>query len=244
MVPFELSGKSGQFVHGLNGQDATAGATTLYSPQYVVGGNAYRSTLSVINLDAMPGAVTFEFIGDSGTAIGTRATLPIPAGGKLYVSDQKFFLDAGNTLTQGYVKLTSSGVRLAGSVVYGDAGRSRFSTALPLVSTLLTAPVFGQVASNETFFTGVAILNPNSVGINVTIEIYDAAGVQVASRTEPIAAGRRISRLLTQYFPALVGRNLGSGYIKLRADAPVAAFALFGATDSSSLSAIPSQSVP
>src|SRR5262249_15400483 len=59
VVPFEFLGKSNVYAMGLNGQDATAGATVLYSPQYVVGGGAYRSTLSVVNLENAAGAVTF-----------------------------------------------------------------------------------------------------------------------------------------------------------------------------------------
>ena len=55
VVPFEFLGKSGQYVQGLNGQDLAGGATTLYSPQYVIGGD-WWTALSVVNLVAFQGS--------------------------------------------------------------------------------------------------------------------------------------------------------------------------------------------
>src|SRR5262249_26771610 len=49
VVPFELLGKSGRYIAGLNGQDADAGAVALYSPQFALGGG-WRSALSIVNL--------------------------------------------------------------------------------------------------------------------------------------------------------------------------------------------------
>ena len=112
VVAFEFLGKTGIYVEGLNGQDTAAGGTTLYSPQYVVGGPNWRTTLSVVNLDDQAGTVTFEFIGDGGMQIGMTRMLAIAANGKIQVTDQTFFLDAGDTLTQGYVRITSDGPRL------------------------------------------------------------------------------------------------------------------------------------
>jgi hypothetical protein len=127
VVAFEYFGKTGQYVEGLNGPDANAGARTLYSPQYVAGGG-YRTTLSIVNLESVGGEVTLEFIGDDGTVLGTPKIVPIAARGKLHITDQKFFLDPGDSLVQGYVRIVSSGPKLAGSVVFGDPERKRFSS--------------------------------------------------------------------------------------------------------------------
>ncbi len=127
VVPFEYLGKTAQYVYGLNGQDATGGGKILYSPQYVVGGRDYRSTLSIVNLDSIAGQVMFEFIGGDGMPIGVTRVVPIAPRGKIYITDQNFFLDP-TTHTEGYVKITSTGPKLAGSVVFGDPGRSQFSS--------------------------------------------------------------------------------------------------------------------
>jgi hypothetical protein len=239
VVPFAYMGKTALYVQGLNGQDVASGATRLYSPQYAVGGKDWRTTLSVINLDSKPGTVVFRFIKDDGTQLGSTKTLPIAARGKIRVTDQKFFLDPGDTLAQGYVEITSDGVKLSGAVVFGDPERSVFSSSLPLAAQYAKSAVFSQVASDATYFTGVAILNPNDAGLTATIEVFSQTGTLVATKQESIAARQRRSLLLTQYFPALAGKTIRSGYIKVRADAGFASFGLFGTKYA--LSAIPPQ---
>jgi hypothetical protein len=246
VVPFEYLGKTAQYVHGLNGQDATGGDKILYSPQYVVGGNEYRSTLSIVNLDSIAGQVMFEFIRDDGIQIGVPKLVPIDPRGKIYIKDQNFFLDPGAILTQGYVRISSSGPKLTGSVVFGDRDRSRFSSALPLVSTLRNDIVFSQVASDDTYFTGVAILNPTDSVANTTIEVFDARGIPVATTDIlRIPPKQRISKVLTEYFPDNpVIQDQRSGYIKVTSDREIAGFSLFGTRDLRVLSAVPPQVLP
>jgi hypothetical protein len=242
-VLFEYLGKPGQYVEGLNGQDAEGGATVLYSPQYAVGGGDWWTALSVVNLENRSGNVTFRLIGDSGAVLAGPKSLPIAARGKLRITDQNFFVAAGSTLTQGYVEVRSDGVLLAGSVVFGDPGRSRFASALPLVGQLKTEMVFSQLASNDQYFTGLAILNPNVSQVTAHIEVYDEWGNIIASKDEPIAGGQRVAKLLIQYFPGLAGQNRGKGYIRVRTDGGVAGFALFGTQRLTALSAVPAQDV-
>jgi hypothetical protein len=242
VVAFESIGKGIQDVAGLNGQDVFGGATVLYSPQYVVG-KTYRSTLSVINLESRPGTVLFEFYDDSGKRIGSQSR-QIAARGKIYVSDQTFFSAVGNTDLQGYVKITSDGPSLAGSIVFGDPGRNTFLTALPLVSTLRTDFVFSQLASDETYFTGMAILNPNDSDVLAKIEIRDERGNLIATKTENIPGRARKTQLVTQFFPQLVGQDRRSGYIRVSTNLGVASFALYGTHNLSVLSALPPQPAP
>jgi len=138
----------------------------------------------------------------------------------------------------------SDGVRLAGSVVFGDPERSRFASALPLVGELQREMVFSQLVSNETYFTGLALLNPGDEEVAVQIRLYDELGAVIASKEERIAGRRRVSRLLTEYFPQLVGQNRSLGYIRVSADRGVASFALFGTQDLSALSAVPAPKIP
>ena len=143
------------------------------------------------------------------------------------------------------MEITSSGPRLAGSVVFGDPGRSRFSSALPLVSTLVREAVFAQVASIDTFFfTGIALVNPNAAQANATIDVFDRKGKLVGTRTEVIPPKGRRSRLLTEYIEDLKGKDITAGFIVVTVDREVAIFALFGKSDLSALSAIPPQVVP
>jgi hypothetical protein len=241
VVPFELMQKSTGDVSSLAAQDATAGGTTLYSPQYVVGG-PWRTSLSVVNLDIRAGLITLRLIGEDGIQIGSSKAMAIPALGKLQISDQDFFITPPpGDMVAGYVEIVSDGVRVAGSTVFGDSAGETFASALPLISDLQRSVLFSHIASNDLYFTGIAILNPNEVGASATIEIFAADGQLLDSRQELIPAQQRSSRLLTEYFPSLVGQDQTSGYIRIISDIPVASFALFGTNDLSVLSAIPPQ---
>ena len=244
VVPFEYMGKTGQYARGLNGQDAAAGASTLYAPQYAVGGNLIRTSLSVVNLDDAPGTVTFELVGDDGRNIGNVRQLSLAGKGKLHITDPKFFLDPGDSLIDGYVRITSSGPRLAGSVAFGDPGESTFSAALPLVSTLLNDLVYSQFASDDTYFTGLAILNPGETPVRATLELKDRTGAPIASKVENLAARQRKSQLLTEYFPTIAGEKRTGGYFTVSADGGIASFAAFGTRTLSVLCAIPPQRRP
>ncbi len=240
---FERMGKPGQYVSTLNGQDTAGGGTVIYSPQYAVGAGIYRTTLSVVNLEDRSGVVTMRLVDKNGTVIAGPLVRTIAARGKLAITDQKFFVDAGDTLQDGYVEVRSDGVRLAGSVVFGDPGQERFSTTLPMVGRLMTDLVFNQVASDLTYFTGIAIVNPNPGPVTARIAVYDMDGTLVTSTDQPIPANGRVSKLLQEYCTALQGQVRDGGYIRVHTDVGVASFALFGTHALSALSAVPAQQV-
>jgi hypothetical protein len=240
VVGFEYLGRASGDVQGLNGQDAGGGAATLYSPQYVTGGSQWISRISVINLSPRPGNVSFTLVGDDGVPIGTKRVLPIGPLGKIHIDDPDFFLNSGDELSQGYVTVSSDGVRLTGSVVFGNP-EATFSAALPLVSRLRGDMIFGQVASNETFFTGLAIFNPEEGNTRAVLQVFDSSGEVLASKIETIPAKGRRNLLLTEFFPELAGRNISSGYIRITSIKGLAAFAIFGANNLSVLSAVPAQ---
>ncbi len=64
----------------------------------------------------------------------------------------------------------------SGAVVFGDQERSAYSSALPLVPQFPKSVVFSQVASDASYFTGVAILNPDDAGLTATVEAFERSG--------------------------------------------------------------------
>jgi hypothetical protein len=239
VVPLLLWGNRGRYLKALEGQAEENSATTLYAPQYVVG-DMWRSTLSVVNLENVPGEVRLEFADRSGNSV-TR-TRPIAALGKIFIGDQDFFVDPRAGLRQGHVKITGSGMRLAGNVVFGDAEQLRSATALPLVSNLTSEMVFSQFVSNANYYTGVALLNPGDTGARGTVEVFGSDGARLASAPFVLAAGRSDAFVLST-LPELTGMSLSTGYIRIRADQPIAGFALFATHNNAAVSAIPPQSI-
>jgi type VI protein secretion system component Hcp len=246
VLPFELLGKPTQYIEALNGQDAAGGSFTLYSPQYAIGA-VWRTSLSIVNLSATAGNVTFRFIRDDATQIGATKVLPITANGKIYIDDPTFFqsfvVAPGDDTIEGYLEILSDGVKLTGDVVFGDPEQSKFSSALPLMSNLQTSMIFSHIASDDMYYTGVAILNPNPFDARVRIDVYDEGGNLTQTDTITLPRLQRISTVLTKLFPALQGQSRTSGYFKLTSDLPIASFALFGTHDLSALAAIPPQIV-
>jgi hypothetical protein len=244
VTPLQIFGKGRDHAEALNGQGVDAGAFTLYSPQYAVGG-PWRSTLTIVNLDGTSGTVALRCIRNDGAQIGPTKVLPMAPNGKIYIDDPAFFqATSGKDVLEGYVEIRSNGLRLVGSVVFGDPAGSQFAAALPLVGNPQQLLVFPHVASDGQYFMGLAILNTYSDTATITIDLYSSDGARVASTTEVIPARQRRSKLLTEFFPVLVGQNRSSGYIRLTANKPVASFALFGTNRLSVLSAVPAQQVP
>ncbi len=244
LVPYEFFGNISRDLAILAGQDTKGGATTLYAPQYAVGG-AYDSSLSIVTLDPIAGTVTLKLLGGDGVQIGATKILPIAGNGKIYISDPSFFLGALPTqLTTGYIQVVSDGVRLSGDEVFSDALHGTFSTALPLISALQNSESLSHIASDATYFTGLAILNPNAADATITIQIYTASGQLDKSLTLVLPANNRLSRLLTEFFPDLAGQSRLSGYIKVTADQGIACYGIFGTNNLSVLSAIPTQAAP
>jgi hypothetical protein len=240
VVPLLLWGSAGRYIQVLAGQDIGSGAATLYSPQYAVGG-IWRSTLSIVNLDSQAGQVTFEFTDRSGKIVTRNEA--IAARGKIYIEAQDFFSDPDSGLREGFVKITSSGVKLAGSVVFGDRQRQSCASALPLVSVLQNEVVFSQVASNRTYYTGIALMNPGNTEAHVTVALYDGSGQRLANPTVTLEPKASRAFVLTSLLPELTGQDLISGYVRVIADQAIACFALYGTHDGTALSAIPPQIV-
>ena len=131
-VPFEYLGKSGKFLSGLNGQPTSSAGTTLYSPQYVVGGTTYRTTLSVVNLESTSGTVTFKFIKDDGTQIGATKQMPISAKGKISIARAYLPSVAGQVRRSGYIKVKSD-KGVATFALFGTNSLSALSAVPPQV---------------------------------------------------------------------------------------------------------------
>lgn len=241
LVPHESVDLSSGDNAALRGQDADAEATTLYSPQYVVGGPDMQSVLSVVNLDAHPGSVRFRFVADNGSQIGITRELPISGMGKILVSEQDFFLNPGSSMKQGAVEITGIGVRLTGSIMFDGAAPGKFLTSVPLTPARQARMLFGQVASDDMYYTGLAIYNPESLPTQAYIQVYDRDGNSLAVKSEELPAGGRVSRLLTEYFPELAERKISGGYIVVDTITPVSAFAVFGTKNLTALAAVPSQ---
>ena len=78
---------------------------------------------------------------------------------------------------------------------------------------------------------GALIVNPNDTDARATIELYNSDATLALSKVEKIPAGHRKAQLLSELIPDSVGQDRKTGYIRIKADKPVASFAIFGTND-------------
>jgi hypothetical protein len=95
--------------------------------------------------------------------------------------------------TSGLVVFETFGLRFDGGADTTQAG------VLPpdlTTSAMLFVDSEGKLSKN----VGVAIVNPNSVNVNVTLTLFDAVGKQAATANLPVVSHQQIAEMVTQLF--------------------------------------------
>jgi hypothetical protein len=240
---FMLFGDRTRYVGGLNGLRSGADArNVLYAPQYVED-TAFRSRIRVVSLANTPVPATLQLFGKDGIQLGNTVQRTIPARGAIQINDPADFgRPRSGPRTEGYIQISApQGAFLVGSVSFGDPAGTTFLSALPLVGDPQTDIVYSQVAVNDLFFTGAAVINTSTNNSTVTVWVYETGGKLLGVATRPVKAGAREQFVLTELIPGL--GNVNAGYFRLRTDQSMSSFAVFGTQSLSALSAVPSQVV-
>jgi hypothetical protein len=219
----------------LNGMEISKAANESYAPHYVVG-EGYNTLVDIINLTGYSNTLLLELFDQQGTKQGETYVTQIPAYGSERLAGVSLF--GVSPPVNGYIRMR--GGRATGSVLFTDPQAEHLGSALPFITLGKKEYLFSQVAESDLFYTGLAVINLNSLPITVRIEVYDDEwGVRRAWGNIVLPAGGKFSRLLSELVGPLP--DLTKGYFRVYADLPVAAFAVFGTRDRQSLSAIPQQ---
>ncbi len=229
------------WVSMLPGLNPANGASLLYAPQFAAGGG-YLTVLDLINLEASPTPVIARLIGDNGALVPSTSsvTVTLPASGSTRLSPSQFGINpAGATLVQGYVQLESASGRFLGAATFTDTPGLRFGSTTPFLPSGTTTSWFSQVAQNEQYYTGVAIVNPSLLDTDVQVEVFSTGGQSLGKSQLTVPSRSRMVRTLAGLLPSLPA--LSKGYFRVVASKPMPAIALFGTNDGQTLSAIPAQ---
>lgn len=236
LAAVEQFGIAGVMIAVLNGMDAEGGARELCAPQFVFGGG-YRSTAALVNLEDAPTTVTLEWRDGRGALLGRTLQVDLPGHGRAVIADPASFgVAAGPEGTAGYLTAASAATRIAGSVRFGDPLGSRFQTCLPMVSEGTPEVLYAQAAQDDTWFTGLAVVNLGTQPARLVVEVYDGAGRRIGAGERRIDGRGRISEVLAEIVPGLPPAS--SGYFIARADRPLMSFAVFGPRSLQALAAV------
>ncbi len=211
----------------------------LFSAQMIASDDLYTS-VGLINASPQPRRVQLRLRSEQGEPLsGDR--LVILAPGQSFASDVRDLLqsDAQGAAT-GSIEALADGAGLIGDVIFGDRKEQRFAAGLHLQGSPHREALFSQVANTPGFFTGLALLNPDSASTRVVVSVHRQSG-QLAGRTElTLKPGQRISRTLAELVPASQGQ--AGGFVVVSSSRPVVAQQIFGTTELSLFSSVaPSQ---
>ena len=230
----------------LNAIPATALLRIGYFPQIATQGE-YTSRLSLVNTSATPQTVTLtasglEVNGASRSPASAVAQRTIPSMGRIEESMTELFGFSGGDLISGFLKWETQGdgAGLIGVLDLGT-GNGTLLAAAPAQGAGMSDLFFPQLAEGEGYYTGLALLNTESVPVLISVEAFAPDGSSRDRAAFILGPGQRRSRLMSQILPNL-GTQLG-GYVRVSANRPVFALEVVGATKLTFLSNILPQGV-
>jgi hypothetical protein len=99
-----------------------------------------------------------------------------------------------------------------------------------------------MLAHDETYQTGVALLNPNPEPAAVTLEVWGPGGTKDRSTSFVLPAKGSSALYLDNYFPTLEPRLVGN--LRVHSDRPLHGFALINDRSFTLMSAVPAIPLP
>jgi hypothetical protein len=137
----------------------------------------------------------------------------------------------------GYVRIRAADggtFRWVGNI---DITRDGNSAAMlyPIEAASSTNFIMPFMANEPDYFTGYAIANPNellTVQTDITIELFDVDG-------RPVGPPREVSLSPSARYISLIEEKISSGYLRIRANAPVAFLGSMGAWNGNTLAPVP-----
>jgi Leucine-rich repeat (LRR) protein len=223
---------------GLSGLTPQA-STRMYSAQLADGPSVFTS-VKLVNTDGAPREVILRAIADDGRLPAPKVVMTLDPGAALERSTDELFPwsgDAEESLRVGSLDVAVDGPGVMGDILFGDPDALRYASGLALQTEGFREALFAHVANGLGLFTGLALYNPSPESAEVTLKVYAPSGNLVGNADLALAAGARLSEVLTSLVPASADQV--GGYILLESDRPVVAQALFGSLDLEYLSAVP-----
>jgi hypothetical protein len=228
----------------LNGIDLPNydGVTRLYAPQFA-NTSGFSTRLNLVNGNASQDAqVTVILHGPDGRLLTSPYTQTIPVNGQLEEDINNMFgQDPSIRNASGWLEVDSSVDRVVGAITFTNSNSTLFSS-LELSGNPLSHFVFPIAAEDGTYQTGIALLNTNSTGTNVTLELWGPDGTLIGSKTVNLGPGTRMAQYLSDFFPNLSPLLVAN--IRVSSDLPIHGIAIMNDRSLHFVAAIPAVPFP
>ena len=232
----------GETLIGLNPAHQST-AVRLYSAQAASGTDLFTN-LKLFNTASESRQLALEFRRDDGELVGEAVELAVGPGEEIQEDIRILFglprtgaSDASSAdPVTGSLAILADGPGIVGDILFGDPG-GRYGAALPLQTRLFSRAAFGQVASGQGLFTGVAVYNPNENATDVRLSVFAPSGTGRGAALFTLEGGQRLSRTLVELVPRVDGQV--DGYVTLESEQPIVAQQLLADRELNFLSAVP-----
>ncbi len=233
-------------------------ATTLYAAQAVYGspngGTAYFSELNLINTGTDPRSIEALLVGPTGLPVPgmmNPANFHVAAGEQIRTDLTRLFGMTNPTsspdFTEGSLVVSVDDAGIIGDLLIGDAGGTRFRASFPLERAAASDLVFPHVAqtgsaSTHSYFTGVAIYNPNPAAAILDLDVFSSNGTMTGATRFLLRGFNRIAATLPELVPGL--NTQLEGHIRIRVSGgAVVACATIGDQSLQSLVSLPAERI-
>lgn len=227
----------GRTTLGLGGASSGSGTSRQFSAQLGSMPAVLYTNLRLINLSGEPRSLELTAIAEDGTVLAGPVARVLGAGDAIQSDVSELFQFGGSGLVVGSLRVDADGGGVLGDVVFGSPNL-RYAAALPLQNQLAVKAVFSQVANIPgSFYTGLALHNPQGRTAGVRIEVFRADGSLAGGNEIELQPGWRISKTLTELVPASDG--VIRGYVRIESTEPLVLQQMFGDFAQSLLAAVP-----
>ena len=170
-------------------------------------GDGWKTTLTLVNLDATQASFTISFFGDDGNplAFNINGVLTSTLSGVISARGAYAMTTSGTktALSEGWAK-TFSYNTIGGTAVFQRLGQNQ--EASEVLETNLSAQLVLPFDHTNGYATGVALVNPFSYeSIPVTVTFRDQYGNIFLTDTFTLSQQQHIGITLTQRYPASIG---------------------------------------
>ncbi|HSR50305.1 MAG TPA: hypothetical protein VLV83_05715 [Acidobacteriota bacterium] len=214
--------QSGEALYSLPATAETA-PTETYVAQVVTGGPFFTRLNLNPSMASRVDTVSLRLFTENGLFKSRTVTLDQAGDADLATL---LLLEPG-AINIGSLEIRTSSPEVVGNVVLGHRqdGRIRAAVAFPAGQSLFRQALFGQIASDQAVFSGLALFNPNFDPALITLQAFSSEGVLLGEKELNLPAQHRISQLVRELLPEQ--GQLG-GFLRLSSSVPIAAQEIIG----------------
>lgn len=196
-----------------------ASSDSLYAAQ-VVSGAGFATRLTLGRLESRHSFAFVSLIRDGRPPLRKSVRLDVTQSIDIA---ELFELDP-QVLTVGSL-FVETNAPFIGDVIIAQGTPTRSAVAFPLQQRAFREAVFGQIASDQQFYSGFALFNPGTEASQVTLQAFSSAGLLLGEKVVRLEPRRRTAQLLRELLPEQ--GQLG-GYLRMQASAPIVADEIIG----------------